>query len=413
MMAERVAGGKTLPAEVLQRIVERTDGVPLFVEELTKAILESGHLKETNEHYELTGTLPALAIPATLQDSLMARLDRLMTAKVIAQLGAVMGRQFSYELLHTVSALDDATLQRELSRLVEAELVYQRGFPPQATYLFKHALVQDAAYESLLRSPRQQYHTQIVHVLEKHFPKTAQTQPELLAYHYTQAGLNEQAVSYWHRAGAQTIQRSAHIEAIHHLKTGLELLATLPESPERIQQELDVQITLGSALTATQGWGTAAVERAYLRARDLCQQVEESSQLFSTLNRLCKLYVVRGSLQTARELAEQFLTLAQCQEDTPWLAMSHAALGEVLWKQGAFPQACTHLEQSAAYSSPQGHDAQVADFDRIYGILRRLIVLPRVLWTLGYPDQALTRSQDALTFAQELSRPFELAITHH
>src|SRR5256712_4441479 len=228
--------GKTLPQEVLAQIIAKTDGVPLFVEELTKAILESGYLKETPAHDAWTGTLPSLAIPATLQDSLMARLDRLMTGKVIAQLGATLGRQFSYALLQAVAQLNERTLQEELHRLVEAELLYQRGVPPQATYTFKHALIQDAAYESLLKSTRQQYHQRIALVLEEQFPETVEGQPELLAHHYTEAGLTEQAVAYWYTAGRRAIERSAHVEAIAHLRQGLTLLATLPETPERLQR---------------------------------------------------------------------------------------------------------------------------------------------------------------------------------
>ena len=208
---------------------------PYLSRRCTKAVLEAGVLKETNEHYELVGAFTTVVIPATLYDSLMARLDRLMTAKVIAQLGAVIGRQFSYELLHAVSQVDEETLHKELRRLVEAELVYQRGLPPQAIYTFKHALIQDAAYESLLRSTRQQYHQRIAQVLEQRFPETGETQPELLAYHYTEAGLYEQALGYWQTAGQKAIARSAHVEAIEHLTTGLHLLHTLPETPARAQ----------------------------------------------------------------------------------------------------------------------------------------------------------------------------------
>jgi predicted ATPase len=194
-IVNRMTDGKTLPQAVIAQIIEKTDGVPLFVEEMTKALLESGYLKETDGHYELTGSLLTLAIPATLHDSLMARLDRLMTAKVIAQLGATIGRQFSYTLLQAVAQLNERTLQEELHRLVEAELLYQRGLPPEATYTFKHALIQDAAHESLLKSTRQQYHQRIAQVLEAQFPETAEAQPELLAHHYTD--IRKQGS--WHR----------------------------------------------------------------------------------------------------------------------------------------------------------------------------------------------------------------------
>src|SRR5207244_3699897 len=207
-----VTDGKTLPAAVLQQILAKTDGVPLFVEEMTKAILESGQLKAVNGHYELVGPSSMFMIPATLQDSLMARLDRLVTAKAIAQYAAVIGRQFAYDLLAMSSQVDAATLQRELGRLVEAEIVYQRGMPPQSTYVFKHALIQDTAYASLLKSTRQHYHQRIAQVLEEQFPETAEIQPELLAHHCTEAGLTEQAVGYWQKAGQSAIERSAHVE---------------------------------------------------------------------------------------------------------------------------------------------------------------------------------------------------------
>jgi class 3 adenylate cyclase len=279
-MAAQVVGGKRLPAEVLQQIIEKTDGVPLFIEELTKAILESGYLKETHTHDELTGTLPALAIPVTLQDSLMSRLDWLMTGKVIAQLGATIGRQFSYALLQAVSQLNERTLHEELHRLVEAELLYQRGIPPQATYTFKHALIQDAAYESLLKSTRQQYHQRIAQVLEEQFPETVEAEPELLARHYTEAGLNEQAVRYWYKAGQRASERFAYVEAIAHLRQGLALLTTLPETSKRTQHEVDIHIALGASLLATKGYGAPEVEQIYLRAHHLCQHLEEPRNCF-------------------------------------------------------------------------------------------------------------------------------------
>src|SRR4029450_8358230 len=220
------------------QIVAKTDGVPLFVEELTKMVLESGLLQERAEHYELTGPLPPLAIPATLHDSLMARLDRLATVKSLAQLGATLGREFSYALLQAVSPWDESTMQRGLHQLVEAVFLYQQGLPPQATYRFKHALIQEEAYQSLLKSTRQQYHQRIAQVLVAHFPETAATQPQLVAQHYTEAGLLTQALPYLQQAGQRALERSAHVEAISHLTTGLKLLTSLPDTPERARQEL-------------------------------------------------------------------------------------------------------------------------------------------------------------------------------
>ena len=296
-MVERIADGKMFPPEVRQQILEKTDGVPLFVEELTKAILDSGHLKAVDDHYTLAESLRALTIPVTLQDSLMARLDRLVTAKGLAQLAAVIGRQFASELLQAVSQVETATLQRELGRLNEAEIIYQRGLPPQASYVFKHALIRDAAYESLLKSTRQQYHQRIAQVLEAQFPETAETQPELLAHHYTEAGLREPAIRYWLKAGQCAIEHSAHVEAIAHLTKGLEVLAPLPDTPERAQHELALQVRLGSALIVSKGWAAPDVERVYIRARALCEQVEQPRQRFRALNGLHAFHL-RACLQT-------------------------------------------------------------------------------------------------------------------
>jgi predicted ATPase len=282
-MTGQVAHRKALPTEVVEQIVAKTDGVPLFVEELTKMVLESGLLRAGEDHYDLTGPLPSLAIPTTLHDSLMARLDRLAAVKTIAQLGATLGREFSYELLQAVSPWDEATLRQGIQQLVEAEFLYQQGLPPQATYLFKHALIQDAAYQSLLKSTRQRYHQQIAQVLEARFPSVVETQPELLAQHYTEAGLTEQAIPYWQRAGQRAVERSAHVEAISHLTKGLELLTTLPGTPERTRHELDLQITLGPALMVIKGPAAPEAERVYNRARALCQHVGETPQLYPTL----------------------------------------------------------------------------------------------------------------------------------
>ena len=239
--AEPVEARPVLPPDLIDAVVARTDGVPLFVEELTKSVVES-----VGAHSGVP--LQTLAIPATLHDALMARLDRLGMAKDVAQLGATIGREFSYELLQAVSLLDEGTLQHGLKQLVAAELVYQRGLAPQAHYLFKHALIQDTAYQSLLKSTRQKYHSQIAQVLEERFAEMKETQPELLAHHYTEARLIEQAVPYWQQAGQRAVQRSANVEAIQHFTKGLELLKTLPDTPERAQQELTLQITLGVPL---------------------------------------------------------------------------------------------------------------------------------------------------------------------
>jgi predicted ATPase len=409
-LTDRVAHGKVLPPEVVEQIVAKTDGVPLFVEELTQMVLESGLIEEREEHYALTGPLPPLAIPATLQDSLMARLDRLGAVKSLAQFGATLGREFSYELLQAASPWAEATVQRGLYQLVAAEFLYQRGLPPQATYLFKHALIQEAAYQSLLRSTRQQYHQRIAQVLEARFPDLCETQPELLAQHYTEAGLSTQAIPYWQRAGQRAIERSAHLEAVVHLTTGLKVLQALPDSSERTQQELVLQTTLGPALMATKGFAAPDVERVYARARELCRHMADVPQLFPVLWGLWLFYEVRGVLQTARELAAQLLTLAQRQQEPLLLLQAHRAVGQTLLWLGELVPARTYLEEGIALYDAQQRRNLAFHYGPDPGVGLRNFAA-HVLWYLGYPDQALQTMNEALCLAQELSHPFSLAPT--
>jgi class 3 adenylate cyclase/predicted ATPase len=403
-----ITDGETLPAEVLQQIIAKTDGVPLFIEELTKAILESGQLKAIDGHYELTGSLSAFAIPATLQDSLMSRLDRLVSAKGIAQMGATIGRQFAYDLLHAVSQLDDTTLQRELGRLVEAELVYQRGLPPQATYVFKHALIQDTAYESLLKSTRQHYHQRIALVLEVQFPEMTEAQPELLAHHYTEAGLTEKAIYYWYQAGQSAVQRSAHVEAISHLTQGLALLQTLPETPQRLQRELDMHIALGASLIATKGPAAPEVAQAYHRAQHLCAHLDDPHQLFPAVRGFWNYSLIRGELQTAQALGEQLLSLAQHAHNPVMLVAARSALGSTLLYLGAVATAHLHFTQGMALYDPQQHHgyAILSTYDT--GVVCHSSAA-WTFWLRGYPDQGLVRSQEAVTLAQQSGHPISLS----
>jgi predicted ATPase/class 3 adenylate cyclase len=408
IMVRQLTGDKPLPAEVLAQVVARTDGVPLFVEELLKMVLESGLVRDEEDRYALAGPLPPLAIPTTLHDSLMARLDRLSTARAVAQLGAVLGREFAYELIQAVTMMDEATLQRGLAQLVDAELLYQRGQPPQAQYVFKHALIQETAYQSLLKSTRQQYHQQIAQVLAVQFPDIVETQPELLAQHYTEAGLAAQAILYWQRAGQQAMQRSANLEAINHLTKGLELLETLPDTPERTQQELTLHTALSVPLMATKGAAAPEVERTYARARELCQQVGETPQLFPVLYGQWLFYLVRAQLQTARQLSEQLLILAQRAQDTTLLLEAHRALGTSLFYLGELAPARTHLEQAMTLYDPQQHRSLAFHAGQDPGVVCRGFAA-WALGLLGYPDQALQRSDDTRVLAQERAHPFTLA----
>lgn len=411
LMIDQVAGGKTLPVEVVQQIVAKTDGVPLFVEELTKMVQESGLLTERADRYELRGPLAPLSIPATLQDSLMARLDRLASVKAVAQLGATLGREFSYELLRAVSQLDDAPLHQGLAGLVDAELLYQRGVLPHATYVFKHALIQDAAYQSVLKSSRQQSHQRIAQVLEARLPETRDARPELLAHHYTEAGLVAQAALWWQRAGQRAVAHSAHVEAISHLTKGLELAATLPAARERSEQELALLNTLGLALFAVKGQASEEVGRTHARAREICREIGETPFLPSILGGLFSFHVVRAELRAAWEVAEQLLGLAQHQHDPARLSVAHLALGETLLFRGEFAQARAHLEQGIALYTVQPNQplSLLSGFPVDLGVFD-LCFLAHTLWHLGYPDQARSKIQQALGLAEALAHPLSLAL---
>jgi class 3 adenylate cyclase/tetratricopeptide (TPR) repeat protein len=341
-MMLRMTGDRTLPMEIVQQVVAKTDGVPLFVEELTKTVLESGFLCEADGAYELTAPLPSLAIPATLHDSLMARLDRLSTGKPVAQLGAIIGRTFAYEVLQAVAPLDDPTLQQALAQLVDAALLYQRGVLPQATYTFKHALIQDAAYQSLLRSTRQQYHQRIVQVLETQFPETAETQPELLAYHYTAAGLYEPALASWKRAGEQALARSAHREATRCLEEALEALRQLPDSREIQEQAVDVRLALRTALRPIDDG--RRILTCLREAETLAESLDDPRRLGHVLSLLAIYYYDVRAYDQAMATAQRTLTMATARKDIFVAALASQHLGVSLQAQGKYRQAldCYH-----------------------------------------------------------------------
>jgi predicted ATPase len=378
------------------------------VEELTKMILESALLREEADHYALTGPLSAVTIPATLQDSLLARLDRLPTMREVAQIGAVLGREFAYEMLHALVTVDERTLLDGLAQLVATELLYQRGRPPRATYIFKHALVQDAAYQSLLRRTRQQYHQQVAELLEARFPETVATAPEVVAHHYTEAGCAAQALPLWQQAGQRALQRSANLEGIEHLTKGLTVLATLPDTTDRLQHELDLRVTLGPALIATKGYASPEVEQTFTRAWELCQRLGEPPQRFPVLYGLCALYYVGGKPRQARDQAEQFLHLAQRQGDTAPLVVAHRVMGLPLYYMGEVAQAREHFAQGAALYDPQQHRTLAFRYVQDPGV-GALVNDALALWILGYPDQALRRSQEACRLVEDLAHPHTLA----
>jgi predicted ATPase/class 3 adenylate cyclase len=410
-MIERVTGGKALPEAVLDQIIAKTDGVPLFVEELTKTVLEAGLLKEEGNQYVLSGPLPPLAIPTTLHDSLMARLDRLAPVKEVAQIGAAIGREFSYELLAAVSLLRDNELQDALSRLVEAELVFCRGTPPGATYMFKHALVQDAAYQSLLKSKRHQLHSRIVQALEERFPQQAKARPELVAHHCTLAGLADKAVGYWQQAGQQAIQRSAMAEAVAHLSAALEVLKGLPDGPEHQQMELDLQVTLGGALHTAKGWASLEMGAAYARACEISRRMGGAPQQFPALYGLVAFHTNRAELEAALKVAEELYSLAEEQEDDAIRLLAHRVMANVLMYRGAFNAALPHIEQVVTHYDPHKHG-----FPIYVPIDSRVNCRSFLAWIRlfqGYPDTALVQSRQALAEARTLGHPHTLAFALH
>ena len=404
-MVTTVTGGKRLPPELMAEVVRKTDGIPLFVEEFTKMVVESDWLQETDGHYELTGPLPRLSIPSTLQDSLMARLDRQPTAKAVAQLGATIGREFSYVLLAAIAPFGEETLSEGLHQLVAAELVYQRGLPPDTSYQFKHALIQDTAYQSLLKRTRQQYHQQIAQVLEQQFTEVAATQPELLAQHYTEAGFTEQAIGYWQQAGQQASERSAHQEALSHVTTGLSLLQTLPETQARQQQELPLQLALGNATLTVRGNAAPEVEAAYTRARVLCRQLGDTQDVFPVLLGLWLYYLGRADLSLARQIGEDLLGLAAQRDETPLSIIAHMTLGVTSYHLGELLSARSHLEEGIVRDTPAQPRSPLFRAGQDPGVGCRVFAA-FTLWSLGYPDQALMRTQEALALATELAHPF-------
>jgi class 3 adenylate cyclase/predicted ATPase len=404
----RVTKDKVLPDEISTDIVAKTDGVPLFIEELTKTLLESGLLEQQADRYELAGPLPPLAIPSTLHDSLMARLDRLAAIKGLAQLGATIGREFSYALIRAVSPWDEDLLREGLAQLVHAEFLYQQGTEPRATYRFKHALIQDAAYQSLLKSSRQQHHQRIAAALEAEFPEIVETRPELIAQHYTEAGLVAQAIPYWHAAGRRALRGFANLEATNHARRGLDLLGGLPDSPDRAEQELALQLVLGPSLSFVQG--PQAVEAIYARARELARQIGGTPELFPALSGLAYAQIVRGRMREARALAVEFLELAAAQSDPLISAVGHSMAGYSAWWQGDFISAHDHCVEGLALYDPNKFRAGKTPYNQNPGIICGYISA-MAKWALGYPTQADDAMAQATEHAKHLGDPYGLGLT--
>ena len=404
----QVAGGCALPSEVMNQIVTKTDGNPLFVEELTKAVLEGGILVKDANNYRLDGPLPPFAIPATLQDSLMARLDRLAPVKEIGQIGAAIGREFSYALVREVAGRDEQSLQDALAKLERAELLFRRRAPSEAVYSFKHALVRDAAYESLLKSRRQQLHGQIAHKMEEKFPDIVVSQPEIVAHHFTEAGLAERAIKYWLNAGNLALSRSV-IAAVGHLEQGLKLIPSIDNETLRNKLELLLQTSLGNALRATKGWSFDSVKNAYTRALELCRESGLDEHTFPAVFGLWTWNFVGAALGEAQALAEHLLNIAENVENSVYKVLAHEALGFTLFANGKFAAAHTELERCISLSE----DSKATAYLELSAQDPRVHVRSydgMALWFLGYPDQALRTCAEARRLADASQHPFSEAM---
>ena len=405
-MIDGFVGNKPLPANVRQDIIERTDGIPLFVEEMTKAVLEAESEGEARRTAAVVPSL-VLAVPASLHASLMARLDRLGPAKEVAQIGSAMGREFSHALLAAVARKPEAELSAALDRLIVAGLLFRQGVPPHATYLFKHALVQDAAYGTLLREPRRTLHARIAETLESQFAEIAENQPELLARHCTEAGLIGKAAGLWGKAGQRSLARSALVEAAEQLTRALDQIATLTATPALRRQQIKLQVALITPLMYVKGYAApetkAAVERARLlieQAEALGESPEDPLLLFSILYGFWSASYVAFNGDVMRKLATQFLTLAEKQGVTVPLMIGYRIMGASLLFAGDIVESRAHLDRAIALYDPAEHRPLATRFGQDVRVAT-LSYRSWVLWMLGYPEAALADADYAIKDARE------------
>ena len=412
-MALRVTGGKALPHEILDQILERTDGVPLFLEELTRTMLESGLLTDVGDHYELAGPLPPLAIPANLHDSLMARLDRLATVKELAQIGAVIGREFSHELIGAIADRPQEQLESGLDQLVGSDLVFRRGSPPDATYSFKHALVKDAAYQSLLKSRRQQLHARIAQLFEKRFPAVIENQPELLAYHLTEAGLDARAADAWARAGRAALDRSAMREAANSLSRAVGLLRGMPSSPDRQRLELEWLGALGVALSSALGPGSSETQAAHERADLLSQELGDRKGRFRARWNLWHICVVRAEFDSGVAKGDALLAEAQAEGDVDHEVQARHALWSSRIYRGDLEAGCHHVDRGLALYEVDRHGTQALTFGGHDARECALTSSSNAFFLMGYPDRALARNAEGIAHALTLGQPQVVAHAHN
>jgi class 3 adenylate cyclase/DNA-binding response OmpR family regulator/predicted ATPase len=412
-MISDVTDGKELPYGVQEQIISKADGIPLFVEELTKVVLESVLLRVAGDRYVINSLSPAPVIPTTLLCSLTARLDRLGPSKEIAQIGAVIGREFSYRLLAAVASSDDVSLQAALSHIAACQLILVRGEPPTSTYIFKHALVQDAAYGTLVRSKRQQLHQGIADVLKMEFRHTVETQPELMAYHLAKAGLNENAIEYLRKAGQRAIEHSANAEATAHLTRALELLQSVPDNAERKRTTLELELMLGQAMIAGSGYAAPETSETLLRAKALTDSLTDRSQKLAILYGLWACHYVGGEFVKQKDEAIEFLAEAKRANDAAAMCIAHRMIGTTCVTTGEFSKGLQHLERAVELYDAQHHRDYRFQYGQDIGVAAQCYK-SLAQWHLGYVEQALETAAKAIRHAEELSHPHTLvyAVCH-
>jgi class 3 adenylate cyclase/predicted ATPase len=400
--------GKPLPPGLLERIVAKTDGVPLYLEEITRAVVESNSLRDAGDRYEHIGSNSAVEIPSTLRDSLMERLDRLSSDKGVVQIASVFGREFSYDMLDAVGIFSSQELSESLERLAHSGFLLRRGKPSDAgsAYAFKHALIQEAAYDSLLKSNRQKLHHKIASVLEERYPQTLEQKPELIAHHYAEAGMHGRASPLWYQAGKNAASRSANVEAIGHLSKALDSLKKTLDQSSQDRAELHIQTLLGNVLMATKGYADPDVGRTFDRARALCDRMDnDARQLGPVMYGLWMYYLVRGELQVARDLSAQLWQQAENGHESSPLLEACRVAGMTAFFSGDFPSARRYLEQGVAIYNPDTHRGHAYQYGTEPGVAC-LCYLAATLWILGFADQALARLKQGLALAESSQHAF-------
>jgi predicted ATPase/class 3 adenylate cyclase len=408
LLVERVANGKRLPPRLLHELLERTDGVPMFIEESARMLLDSPRLVDRGDHYELVDESQALGVPSTIQDSLMARLDQLSSAKAVAQLAAILGRTFHYEVIAAIWSAK-ANLQLELTRLVDAGLLLQRGLPPEAVFSFKHALIQDVSYASTLKRVRRVTHGEVAKLLVEEFPQLCAAEPELIAHHFTAAGMADEAVKYWKLAADKALAAYANLEAIQHLQQALQLIRSSQQTPGRAGLELQLIISLGPPLLATQGYSSNELRRAYDRAHELCQTIDDAASLWSVLYMLFLYHTVRGENETANRTVKELRRAAHRADDPHVRLEMYIVNGHAFWS-GRLDEARTAFEQAIEMYDPIVHAGHAARFGHD-ALASALAYLSWIYVVEGDAHRARECAKQAIEHAREIAHPHSLAYT--